>query len=65
MDYEKAYRDMREVFDDPCIQKALKFAAENPITVYGDNSIECQRVNHGFFDLYFSINRSTAEDEGA
>ncbi|MBT9536902.1 MAG: hypothetical protein AAB283_01445 [Planctomycetota bacterium] len=63
--YEKAYKDMREVFDDPCVEKALKFATENPITVYGINSIEYESVTHGFFDLYFSVSRSTVEDDGA
>lgn len=64
-DYKAAYKDMREVFDDPCIEKALKFAHENPAIVYGKNTPEFERVYiHGFFDLYFSVKRSTAEDVG-
>lgn len=66
MDYSKAYKDMREVFDTPCVQKALEFAAHNPEIVYGKDTEEYNAVVHGgYFDLYFSISRSTAEDVGA
>jgi hypothetical protein len=64
MSYEKAYKEMREVFDDPCVEKALEFAAKNPAVVYGENSIEHEKVAHGFFDLYFSVSRSTSVVEG-
>ena len=63
-DYETTYKEIREVFDDPCVEKALKYAAENPAGVYGENTPEYERILHGFFDLYFSVNRSTAEEEG-
>jgi hypothetical protein len=66
MNYFQAYKDMREVFDHPCVEKALKFAAENPEMIYKKESPEYDAVViHGFFDLYFSISRSTVEDEGA
>lgn len=66
MDYSKAYKDMRDVFDHPCIQKAIEFAAKNPAVVYGKDTQEYKLViDHGFFDLYFSVSLSTAEDAGA
>jgi hypothetical protein len=66
MDYSRAYKDMREVFDTPCIQKALEFATHHPDVVYGKDSPEYNAVVHnGYFDLYFSIRRSTEEDVGA
>jgi len=62
--YKKAYEEMREVFDHPCVEKALKFAADNPRLVYKKDTPEYDAVRHGFFDLYFSISRSTAADVG-
>ena len=65
MDYEKAYKEMREVFDHPCVEKALKFAAENPRVVYRRGTKEYDAARHGFFDLYFFVSRSTADKLGA
>lgn len=64
MDYSKAYKEMREVFDHPCVEKALEFAAKNPGVVYLEGTPEYEAVRHGFFDLYFSVSRSTASKVG-
>jgi len=65
MDYSAAYKEMKEVFDHPCVEKALKFAAKKPEVVYKIDTPEYDAVCHGFFDLYFSISRSTSDNEGA
>ena len=38
MDYSKAYKDMRDVFDHPCIQKAIEFAANGIISRRGNTA---------------------------
>ena len=64
MDYSQAYKEMRDVFDNPCVEKALKFAAEHPSLVYRKGTLEYDAVRHGFFDLYFSVSSSTAKGLG-
>lgn len=55
--WEKCFKDYHELFNDPMIQKAIQYAYNNPILVYGEGSEEYDRFLHGYFDLY----RSTIE----
>lgn len=63
--FKGAYMDMRKVFDHPCVEKALKFASMNPNLVFKEGTFEYDAVCHGFFDLYLSMSRSTADVVGA
>jgi len=58
-----AYIELREVWDDDIVQKALLYASKNPKAVYGKATIEYDRVKRGYFDLYFSISRSTSSSD--
>jgi len=47
LDYRDAYLDMRQVFDNSVIDRALQFAIKIPELVYGAESDEYRRVVHG------------------
>lgn len=52
-DYKIAYEELREVWDDPKVQKALYFAHKNPELVYEKDSDENKQVKDGYFASYF------------
>jgi hypothetical protein len=64
-DFKNAYIELREVWDDPKIQKALMYAHNNPHAVYRKGTPEYDAVRHGFFSalMYRSLSNSTAEDD--
>lgn len=62
--HEEAYKELKEVFDHPCIEKALRYAASNAEIVYGKNTEEYKAVYNGFFSPYFSaLDSNSAVDE--
>ena len=62
--YEQAYKDVREFMDHPSIFKAIEFAIKNPEVVYGKDTDECNAVQGGLLDLYFSTSISRAKSLG-
>ncbi len=63
--YKTLYRQAQRFLNNPCVDKALLYAFDHPVTVYGKESREYSEVERGIFDMYFKRASSKLDEVGA